>query len=117
MDNDAISFQQPTGPRPPDRRALLWDELAQLHAQLGIAPPTTMYTIEDLEAEVVSAQRATQQLAVEGQAHFDTLPFDALPKGGDHRSRKTGRNFYAAVCFGDRPPPTPYGNTLSEDKS
>lgn len=37
MDTDAIPLQQPTSHRPPDRRALLWDELDRLHAQLGMA--------------------------------------------------------------------------------
>ncbi len=50
MNNDAISFSQPTGPRPPDRRAVLWDELARLHAQLGIEPPTATYGGEELSA-------------------------------------------------------------------
>ena len=36
MDSDPIQFTQPTGARPPDRRELLWNELEQLHAQLGI---------------------------------------------------------------------------------
>ncbi len=47
VDNAAVSFQQPTGPRPPERRAVLWNELEQLHAQLGIEPPTATYGVED----------------------------------------------------------------------
>ncbi len=96
---------------------MLWDELERLHAQLGIEPPTVTYTIEDLEADVALARCAAQQPAVAGQAEFDTLPFDAPPEGGGHRPRKTWRTFYAAVCFGDRPPPPPYGNTPREDES
>lgn len=82
---------------------LLWDELARLHAQLGIDPLTATYTLEALEEEVIRARRAAQQPAIEGQAQFDSLPFDAPPEGGDHRSHKTWRNFYAAVFFGDQP--------------
>lgn len=65
MDTDAISFQQPTGPRPPDRRELLWNELAQLHAQLGIEPPTATYGVEELEEEVALARRAHQAFAAQ----------------------------------------------------
>jgi hypothetical protein len=49
--DDAIQYQ-PATPRPPSRRVVLWDELEQLHAQLGMAPPTATYVLEDLEAEV-----------------------------------------------------------------
>jgi hypothetical protein len=81
------------------------------------APPTASYTIEDLEAEVILARRAAHQPAVDGHAAFDSMPFDAPPEGGDHRSRKTWRNFYAALFFGDRPTPAPYGNTPREHES
>ncbi len=67
MDNDAISFQQPTGTRPPDRRAALWDELERLHAQLGIAPPTATYTLEALAEDGALARRAVHQPAVVAQ--------------------------------------------------
>ncbi len=60
MDTHAISFNQPTGPRPLSRRDVLWDELERLHAQLGIAPPTATYLLQDLEAEVALARRAAQ---------------------------------------------------------
>jgi hypothetical protein len=43
VDNDPISFQQPTSPRPPDRRELLWNQLERLHVQLGIEPPTATF--------------------------------------------------------------------------
>ncbi len=46
MDNEAITFNQPTGPRSPSRREVLWNELARLHAQLGIAPPTATYAVQ-----------------------------------------------------------------------
>lgn len=36
MDNEPIQFSQPTSARPPSKRDVLWDELAQLHAQLGM---------------------------------------------------------------------------------
>ncbi len=49
--DDAIRVQ-PTTPRPPSRRVVLWDELEQLHAQLDLAPPTATYLLEDPEAEV-----------------------------------------------------------------
>lgn len=61
--NDPIKFSQPTGPRPPDRREVLWNELERLHAQLGIDPPTATYSIEDLAEEIALAQRAYQTLA------------------------------------------------------
>lgn len=63
MDTDAISFTQPTGPQPPDRRELLWNELARLHQQLGIEPPTATYGVEELEEEVALARRAYHALA------------------------------------------------------
>jgi hypothetical protein len=133
MDIDAINFNQPTGPRPPDRRAMLWDELEHLHAQLGIEPPTATYTLEALEEEVALARRAVQQPAVPGQIQFDSIPFDAPPEGGDQRSRKTWRNFYARIFLPEQlkpepfvmdtpipfppeqPIPEPYMNTPSED--
>ncbi len=102
MDTDAIAFQQPTGPRPPSKREVLWNELERLHAQLGIEPPTATYTLEALEEEVALARRAAQQPAQEGQAQFDALAFDVPPESGDHRSRKTWRNFYAPLFFGER---------------
>jgi len=102
--NDPIQFSQPTGPRPPDRRELLWNELERLHAQLGIEPPTATYSIEDLESEVALARRAAQQPAVEGQAQLiNSMPFDAPPEPPHRRSHKTWRNFYAAIFFNDRP--------------
>jgi hypothetical protein len=103
MDNDAISFSQPTGHRPPSRREVLWNELEQLHAQLGIEPPTGTYTLEALEEEVALAQRAAEQPANEGRPDFNSMPFDALPEGGDYRPRKAWANFYAALFFGGRP--------------
>jgi hypothetical protein len=115
MDTDAISFNQPTGPRPSSKRDLPWEELERLHAQLGIEPPTATYTLEALEEEVALARRAAHLPAVEGQAQFDSLPFDAPPQGGDHRSRKTWRNFYGPLFFGDRPPPESDESTPSED--
>ncbi len=57
MDTDAVQFQQPTGPRPLDRREMLWNELERVHAQLGIEPPAATYALEDLEAEVALARR------------------------------------------------------------
>ena len=68
MDNDAITFTQPTGPRPPDRREVLWNELERLHAQLGIEPPTATFTVEELEQELALARRAYQAFA--GQQAF-----------------------------------------------
>lgn len=63
MDNEPIQFGQPTGPRLPSRRDVLWDELTHLHRQLGMAPPTATLPIEDLEAEVkrLEAQLAGRQ--------------------------------------------------------
>ena len=61
MDTDAIAFQQPTGPRPPSKHEGVWNELEHLHAQLGIAPPTATYSLEDLEADVVLARRAVHR--------------------------------------------------------
>ena len=55
-------------PRPPSRRVVLWDELEQVHAQLGMAPPTATLTIEDLEAEV---ERLRVQAAAEPGADTD----------------------------------------------
>ena len=52
MDNNAVTGQQPTGPRPLSRRDVVGDELAQLHAPLGIEPPTATLTIDQLEVEV-----------------------------------------------------------------
>ena len=60
--DDAI-HDQPTSPRPPSRRVVLWDELEQVHAQLGMAPPTATLTIEDLEAEV---ERLRVEVAAQG---------------------------------------------------
>lgn len=116
MDNDAITLNQPTSPRPPDRRTLLWDELEQIHAQLDIEPPTATYTLEALEEEVTLARRAAQQPAVPGQAEFDSLPFDVPPEGGDHQNRKTWRNFYAPLFFGKRPKLESERGTLNEDR-
>jgi hypothetical protein len=63
MDTDAIQFQQPTSHRPPSKREVLWDGLKLLHKQLGIEPPTATYIIENLEADVMLAQRAAHQPA------------------------------------------------------
>lgn len=113
MDTNAISAAD----RLPARREVLWNELEQLHAQLGIAPPTATYGVEELEEEVTLARRTAQQPAVSGQAQFDSLPFDAPPDGGDHRPRKTWRNFYAALFFNERPTSKPYASTPSEDSA
>ncbi len=43
MDNEAIHFQQPTGPRPPSLREILWDELELLHTQRALSPLTTTF--------------------------------------------------------------------------
>jgi hypothetical protein len=102
MDNDAISFQQPTGTRPPDRRAALWDELEQLHAQLDIEPPTATYEVEELAEEVALAGRATELPVADRPADIDSLPFDAPPPGGHRRSHTSWRTFSAVVCVGDR---------------
>ena len=59
---------QPATPRPPSRRVVLWDALEQVHAQLGMAPPTATLTIEDLEAEV---ERLRVQAAAEPGAATD----------------------------------------------
>ncbi len=48
MDKDAITFNQPTSHRPPSRRDVLWDELAQVHAQFGLDSPTATYTMKIL---------------------------------------------------------------------
>ncbi len=117
MDTDAIAFQQPTGPRPPSKREGVWNELAQVHAQLGIEPPTATYTLEALEEEVALARQAAQQPAVPGQANFDNLPFDTPTEGGDHRSHKTWCNFYAALFFGDRSVPVAYGSKPGKDSA
>lgn len=50
--DDAIHLQPATTPRRPSRREVLWNELEQLHAQLGLPTPTATYILEDLEAEV-----------------------------------------------------------------
>ncbi len=117
MNNDATSLNQPTGPRPLSKRDVLWDELAQLHAQLGIAPPTATYGVEELEEEVALARHAAQQPAVAGQAEFDNLPFDAPPEGGHRRSHKTWRNFYAVLFLNERPTLESGQSTPSEDES
>jgi len=65
MDNDAIQFQQSTGPRPPSKREVLWNELEWLHQQLGIEPPTTTYTLEALEEELTVARRAYHAFAAQ----------------------------------------------------
>ena len=102
MDNDATMFNQPTCPRLLLRHAVLWDELARLHAQLGIDPPTATYDVEELAEEVALARRATQQPAVEGQADFDSMPFNAPLEGGDHgirqRSQSTSITSYISFC-------------------
>lgn len=116
MDNDAITFTQPTGQRSPSKRDLLWDELERLHAQLGLNPPTATYTLEALEEEVALARRAAQQPATERRTDVNSMPFDAPPEGGDHRSRTTWRNFYAPLFFGERPP-TSYESTPREDSA
>jgi hypothetical protein len=117
MDTDAISFNQPTGPRPPSRRDVLWDELAQLHQQFGIEPPTVTYTREALQAEVTLARRAVHQPASKGRTQFNSMPFDAPREGGGRRPHTLWRNFYAAVFVPERPTPEPYQSTPSEDES
>jgi hypothetical protein len=47
------------------------------------------------------ARRAAQQPAIERQAQFDSMPFDVPPEGDDHRPRKTWRNFYGPLFFGE----------------
>ncbi len=111
-----ITFN-PTGPRPLVKRDVRWDERAQLHQQLGIDPPTATYILEALAADVAFARRAAQQPTVPGHAHFDRLPLDALPTGGQRRRHTTWRTFSAAVCVGNRPPPAPSGNTPRADES
>ena len=59
-------FNSPNRPRPHSKGNVLWDELEQLHMQLGIDLPTATYTREDLEAEVALARRAAHQPAVPG---------------------------------------------------
>jgi hypothetical protein len=65
-------------------------------------PPTASYILEDLEAEVMLARRAAQQPAVEGQADFDSMPFNAPLEGGDHgirqRSQSTSITSYISFC-------------------
>ena len=117
MDTDALQFHQPTGPRPPSKRGLLWNELAQLHTQLGIDPPTATYTRAALEADVMLARRATEHPVADRRADIDSMPFNAPPEGGDHRSRKTWRNFYGPLFFDRRPTPEPYRSTPREDES
>jgi hypothetical protein len=100
MDNDAISFTQPTGPRPPDRRAVLWNELERLHAQFGIEPPTATYGIEELAEEVVLARHAMELPVADRPADIDSLPFDAPPEPPHRRSHTTWRNVYGLLFFG-----------------
>ena len=76
-----------------------------MHAQLGIAPPTATYGIEELEEEVTLARRATELPVVERRVDIDSLAFNAPPEGGHRRSHKTWRNFYTAVFFDDQPTP------------
>jgi hypothetical protein len=100
--DNAIQFH-PTGPRPPSRREVLWNELEPLHAQLGIDPPTATCTLKDLEAKVALARHATQQPAAEGRAHFDTSTFNAQPDGGHRRTDKTWRSFYRPLLLNEPP--------------
>lgn len=132
MDNDAITFTQPTGPRPTDRRAVLWDELDRLHAQLGIEPPTATYSLEALEAEVVLARRAgasipnvADRLSVDaavqqqaGAALEDTFGeriLDAQQAARQRRTHKTWRSFYGPLLLNERSTPEPYEGTPRED--
>jgi hypothetical protein len=116
---------------------VLWNELAQLHAQLGIAPPTATYGIKDLESEVALARRASasitslpdyltdaaalQQAAQQAGAVVEDAFGDPIPDGqqgaAHRRTHKTWRNFYGPLFFGERPTPTPNQSTLSEDES
>jgi hypothetical protein len=101
MDNDAISFTQPTGPRPTDRRAVLWDELERLHVHLGLEPPTATYILEALVEEVTLARRAAQQPAVKEQGQFDSMPVDAPPEPPHRRPHTTWRNVYGPLFFSE----------------
>jgi hypothetical protein len=78
MDNEAITFNQPTGPRSPSRREVLWNELARLHAQLGIAPPTATYARADRAADGVLARRA--------RASFTIAPDDLTDAAARHHA-------------------------------
>jgi len=134
VDNDAITFNQPTGPRPPDRREVLWNELERLHAQLGIDPPTATYAIEELEQEVALARRAHASIphapdrlnvdaAVQQQAGAaledafgDPIP-DTQQEAAYRRTHKTWRSYYAPVFFDERQTPEAEQSTLSEDRA
>jgi hypothetical protein len=132
--NDPIQFSQPTGPRPPDRREVLWNELERLHAQLGIEPPTATYALEALAEEVALARRActsipdtADRLKVDatvqqhaGAALEDTFGeriLDPQQAAAYRRTHTTWRNFYAPLFFGERSTPESYERTPSEDKS
>jgi len=136
MDTDAVAFQQPTGPRPPSKRDLLWDELERLHGQLGIDPPTATYALEDLEVEVTLARRASasitslhdyltdadavQQAAQQAGAVVEDAFGEPVPDSqhaAHRRTHKTWRSFYGPLFFGERPAPKSYQSTPSEDES
>lgn len=135
MDTDAITFNQATGHRPPDRREVLWDELERLHAQLGIDPPTATYTLEALEEEVTLARRALattpyaadrlkvdvtiqQQASAAQEDACGERIRDAQHVTAHHRTHTTWRSFYPPLFFNEGlKPPTVYGITPSEDAS
>lgn len=50
------SKQQPISQWPPSPHLKLWKRLEELHAQLGMDPPTATLTIEQLDVEVAAAE-------------------------------------------------------------
>jgi len=134
MDNDAITFNQPTGSRPPDRRELLWNELEQLHKQLGIDPPTATYSLEALAEEVALARRACasipdaadrlhvdasvqQQVGAALEDTFGERILDAQQTAAHRRMHKTWRSFYGPLLLGEPPTPDLDKSMPHEDES
>jgi len=61
MSDSFLLRPSPPTQRPPSRRVVLWDELEQLHDQLGLPPPAETDTLEELEAVVERRRQETQQ--------------------------------------------------------
>ena len=134
MDNDATTFNQPTGSRPPHRRAVLWTELAQSQAQLGLEPLTATYTPEALAEKIALARRAhtaTPHVAdcltmdTASQQHagasledsFGERILDGQQDTTHRRTHTTWRNFFGPLFFSEQPTPKLYRSTPHEDDS